>query len=171
MSRNGSQVQPGSASSSRTRCGANFPDALGAGALAGAYDAPVLLVPPKGMLPSSVAAEVARLGAARAIVLGGTGAVSDAMASQVRTALAPGRTLTRYGGANRYATARLAALAAKAQWVAGGRTFPRSAFVVSGLQVNEKKMRENIDIGMAEGAQDALGHSLARLLERAMRRS
>ena len=128
---------PNGASTVLIATGANFPDALGAGALAGAYDAPVLLVPPKGTLPSSVAAEVARLGAARAIVLGGTGAVSDAMASQVRTALAPGRTLTRYGGANRYATARLAALAAKAQWVAGGRTFPRSAFVVSGLQYRD----------------------------------
>ena len=53
--------------------GTNFPDALSAGPRGG----PLLLLPPSG-LPADVAAELARLGAAQLVGLGGPGALPDA---------------------------------------------------------------------------------------------
>jgi alkaline phosphatase D len=55
--------------------GALFPDALAGGAVAAAAGAPVLLVT-REAVPSDVLGEVRRLGAERAVILGGTGAVS-----------------------------------------------------------------------------------------------
>ncbi|MDO8987684.1 MAG: cell wall-binding repeat-containing protein, partial [Coriobacteriia bacterium] len=54
--------------------GSNWPDALGGAALAAAEGGPILLTDANA-LPSAVAAEVTRLGATRAYILGGTGAV------------------------------------------------------------------------------------------------
>ncbi|MDI6843050.1 MAG: cell wall-binding repeat-containing protein [Anaerosomatales bacterium] len=80
----------------------NWPDALGGSALAGAAGGPVLLTEPSA-LPAEVAAEVARLGAAKAYIVGGTGAVSSA----VETDLAGlGVSVERVAGKDRYATAR-----------------------------------------------------------------
>jgi len=83
--------------------GANWPDALGGSALAGVVDGPLLLTPPTA-LPDSVAAEVSRLGATRAYVLGGTGAVSSAVENSLRSKLGGGN-VTRIAGADRYNTA------------------------------------------------------------------
>ncbi|TLM74799.1 MAG: cell wall-binding repeat-containing protein, partial [Actinobacteria bacterium] len=66
--------------------GANFPDALCGAPLAHAYGGPILLTPPAA-LPASVTAEIARLGATSAIVLGGTGAVSAAVEGTLRSQL------------------------------------------------------------------------------------
>lgn len=109
----------------------NWPDALGGSALAGALEAPILLTR-KDALPGSVAAEIARLGADHAIVLGGTGAVSDQVISDLR-ALLRGGSVERIAGSTRYETA--AAVADRtiqtmgAQWdhtaiVATGEAFP-----------------------------------------------
>lgn len=87
-----------------------FPDALAAGALAARLGAPLLLVEPDE-LPAAVADELGRLGARRARVLGGTGAISAAVEDAVR---AQGVDTVRVQGAERYATAREAALAAGA---------------------------------------------------------
>ncbi|PKQ19464.1 MAG: hypothetical protein CVT66_09920 [Actinobacteria bacterium HGW-Actinobacteria-6] len=82
--------------------GANFPDALSAAALAGAYDAPLLLVKPTS-LPSAVVDEIERLGATRCFVVGGESAVSAGVASGVsyNTGIVP----VRVAGPDRYATA------------------------------------------------------------------
>ncbi|MDA3937000.1 MAG: cell wall-binding repeat-containing protein, partial [Actinomycetota bacterium] len=56
--------------------GTNFPDALSASALAGAYDAPILLSPAYDV-PELVLAELDRLGVKQVIVVGGTAAVSN----------------------------------------------------------------------------------------------
>jgi putative cell wall-binding protein len=88
--------------------GEGFADALGGAALAGALDAP-LLITRKDSLPASVAAEIVRLGATKAYILGGTGAVSDSVAASVSGALAGPKTVTRIAGANRYDTADLVA--------------------------------------------------------------
>ncbi|NIA24092.1 MAG: hypothetical protein GWP04_00830 [Gammaproteobacteria bacterium] len=62
---------------------ASFPDALAGGAAAAFDGSPVLLVSPTSV-PSATATEIVRLAPGRVVVLGGTGAVSEA----VRTELA-----------------------------------------------------------------------------------
>ena len=66
--------------------GATFPDALGGGPVAGGLPGPLLLVPASGV-PASVAAELRRLDPDRVIILGGTGAVSASVVSQIQAAL------------------------------------------------------------------------------------
>ncbi len=82
--------------------GAGFADALAGAAAAGMQNSPVLLVT-KTAVPAVVIAELTRLQPARIVVLGGTGSVSDAVVSAAR-AYTSG-TVTRLGGADRYATA------------------------------------------------------------------
>jgi putative cell wall-binding protein len=84
--------------------GANWPDALGGSALAGAVEGPLLLTRP-GALPAEVAEEIARLGAKKVYVLGGTAAVADAVEGQLE-AVTGVTTVKRLAGAERYATAR-----------------------------------------------------------------
>jgi putative cell wall-binding protein/Tol biopolymer transport system component len=81
--------------------GENWPDALGGSALAGAVDGPILLTRP-GALPDEVKAELMRLGARNAYVLGGTAAVSSAVETQLNQML-PGF-VWRLSGADRYTT-------------------------------------------------------------------
>ncbi len=66
--------------------GATFPDALGGGPVAGALPGPLLLVPASGV-PASVAGELQRLDPDRVVILGGTGAVSASVVSQIQAAL------------------------------------------------------------------------------------
>lgn len=118
---------PTGAASVVVASGAAFPDALSASGLCGVCDAPLLLVP-QGELPASVAAEIERLGATEAIIVGGTGAVS----AQVQTALdaMPALTghVTRVAGANRYDTSKRVAQEMSVR--TGGAL--ESAYVVSG---------------------------------------
>jgi len=86
--------------------GANWPDALGGSALAGAVGGPILLTTPDA-LPASVKAEIVRLGARDAYILGGTGAVSAAVENELN-AILPGY-VTRLGGLDRYGTSRAVA--------------------------------------------------------------
>jgi putative cell wall-binding protein/sugar lactone lactonase YvrE len=88
--------------------GRNWPDALGGAALAGALDAPILLVEPTS-LPSSTKAEIERLGATHAIILGGTGAVSDAVMAAI-DAIGGIEDVERIFGSDRYQTADAVAL-------------------------------------------------------------
>ena len=85
--------------------GRNWPDALGGTALAGAYDGPILLVRTDS-LPDAVKAEITRLGATKAFILGGSGAVSEGVKKEIDDM---GLTVTRLGGATRYETAELVA--------------------------------------------------------------
>lgn len=96
----------GTASDAFLATGTGFADALAAGAAAGVLDAPVLLVPgDAGSAPAAVAAELSRLDVKKVRIAGGTGAVSAGIQSSV----APGRTVVRYAGTDRYDTsARIA---------------------------------------------------------------
>jgi len=105
----------------------NWPDALGGSALAGALDAPILLTPPDS-LPEAVAAEIARLGADHVIVLGGAGAVSDEVLTQL-DALPGVDTVERVAGATRYETAE--ALATRTLQELGGG-WDGGAMIVTG---------------------------------------
>lgn len=106
--------------------GANWPDALGGGALAGALGGPVLLVKPTE-LPTVVADEIARLGADHAIVVGGPGAVGDVVMAALDTL--PGVGVERLGGGSRYDTARLVAERTKAEL---GTAYDGTVFLSTG---------------------------------------
>lgn len=82
--------------------GLSYPDALAAVPLAGAVDAPILLTADKSGKPeAALLAEIKRLGAHSAYILGGTSAVS-AQAEKALTGA--GLTVRRLAGADRYAT-------------------------------------------------------------------
>lgn len=78
----------------------HFADALAANYLAGTLSAPVLLTSTDAA-PAVTLGEITSLGATRVVVVGGPAAVSDA---QVGALQAQGLTVTRLGGADRYAT-------------------------------------------------------------------
>lgn len=100
---------PAGASSVVVASGVRWPDALTASSLAGILGAPVLLAP-RDTLPADVRAEIARLGATRAYVVGGEAAVGGGVASAIDAI--PGVGVERIAGADRYATAeRVAARA------------------------------------------------------------
>ncbi len=110
--------------------GASFADALAASGLAGTVDAPVLLVT-ASTAPEDVLAEIRRLGATKAYVVGGTSAVADAVIVKLRTipVLSAYGRIERISGVDRYETAAKVAL--RIQSLKGGATLAR-AIVVSG---------------------------------------
>ena len=106
--------------------GSTFPDALSSAPAGGVKGGPVLLVK-RTAIPSSVAAELARLKPQRIVVLGGTTSVSDGVRSTL------GRytrgSVSRLAGADRYATSAKVSAATFAPgvpvaYVATGTTFP-----------------------------------------------
>lgn len=107
--------------------GANWPDALGGAALAGSVNGPLLLTDPAA-LPATVEAEVTRLGATSAYILGGTGAVSPAVETKLTGMLGSGN-VTRLAGTDRFGTAK--AVADKVIALRGG-AFDGTAFVATG---------------------------------------
>nr|MDA3937416.1 cell wall-binding repeat-containing protein [Actinomycetota bacterium] len=82
-----------------------FADGLSSAGLAGAYDAPLLLTG-SDYLPTVIAAEIERLGATSAILIGGTVAVEDVVKADLE---AMGLEVSRIGGGDRYETAALVA--------------------------------------------------------------
>ena len=107
--------------------GANFPDALAAGPAAARSGGPVLLTTATS-LPDATATELGRLRPERIVVLGGIGAVSDAVITRLAGFAASGQ-VTRIAGADRYATAALTsantfAPGAPVAYVATGASFP-----------------------------------------------
>jgi len=90
---------PGHASTVWVASGANFPDALSAGAAAAKQAAPLLLTAP-GSLPAAISSEISKLAPTKIVIAGGIGAVSTAVGDALRK-IAP---VTRVSGADRYAT-------------------------------------------------------------------
>lgn len=85
--------------------GENFPDALSASALAGAYNAPILLTA-SNALSAQTARAIDSLTAKRVIVLGGTSAVSDQVVSALKS---KGLSVKRVYGSVRQGTAEAVA--------------------------------------------------------------
>ena len=107
--------------------GANFPDALAAGAAAAERGGPVLLVTGTGV-PASTAAELSRLRPGTIKLIGGPAVVSDGVLDALRGYATSG-VAQRIAGGNRYATA--AAVSADTfgpgvavAYVATGTNFP-----------------------------------------------
>lgn len=83
--------------------GRNFPDALAGAPLAASMGVPILLVE-QGSIPAATVEALEAISPDTAIVLGGTGAVSAGVETQLRDLLGPG-VVQRVQGADRYATA------------------------------------------------------------------
>jgi putative cell wall-binding protein/spore germination protein YaaH len=103
------------------------PDALAAGPVAARDGGPVLLVRATAVPPATVT-ELKRLRPARIVVLGGAGAVSEAVVAALRPLATSGR-VDRIGGTDRYATAAALSGAsfgpgAPVAYIATGRDFP-----------------------------------------------
>lgn len=103
-------------------------DALAGSVLAGVLDAPILLTG-FAHLNDSTAGAIEALGAERAIILGGEGAVSAAVMGELEDA---GLTVKRIAGDNRYETAAEIAREVSREL---GSAFTNKAFVVSGAAV------------------------------------
>ena len=100
----------------------NWSDAIVGTSLAALLKAPVLLSEPNGV-PNTVIAEIRRLGATKAIVLGGTATLSAKVVADLVGAGIPKAGIERIGGANRFETAanigkRVAKLSDGQGWVA-----------------------------------------------------
>ncbi len=98
--------------------GRNFADALTASGLAGCLNAPVMLVSTSGV--QGVIDEMARLGATKVIIVGGTAAVPGSIVTQVSGA---GFNVRRIGGADRYETASLIGREVLGYGLNGGRVY------------------------------------------------
>lgn len=120
-------LYPGSDRTVIIATGRNWPDALAANALAGVLDGPVLLVDTNS-IPAVVSAEIKRLNADKAIIVGGTGAVGAEVESALKASLGSAD-VTRIAGKDRYETARLIATESRRLW--GSNPAPY-AFVATG---------------------------------------
>ncbi|MFB2555417.1 cell wall-binding repeat-containing protein [Herbiconiux liangxiaofengii] len=78
-----------------------FPDALSAASAATVADAPILLTT-SGSLPSSVKAEIQRLGATDIVIVGGPKTISASVEAELKKL----GTVTRIGGADRFEASR-----------------------------------------------------------------
>jgi beta propeller repeat protein len=107
--------------------GRNWPDALGASALAGVLDAPVLITQPD-YVPAAVKDEIVRLDADRVIFAGGEDVVTPAV--QTELAAAGIGTFERLAGPTRYETADAVARRTAALQ---GAHYDGTAFVATGL--------------------------------------
>lgn len=110
--------------------GRNWPDALGGSALAGVLDGPILLVDTISV-PASVTDEIDRLGADKAIILGGTNAVSQIVEDTLESHLDGLDNVTRIAGGSRYETADLIAERVIAEQ---GGAWDHTAFVATGAK-------------------------------------
>ncbi len=120
-----SMFETGTATTTVIASGENFPDALAASSLAGAYGGPLLLTR-RTSLPAGLLGELARIGTTRVVIVGGTPAVDPSVAEALSTA---GFAVDRVAGPNRYATA--AAVAERLRTVLGVETLP-AAFLARG---------------------------------------
>lgn len=97
---------PTGASTVYLATGAGFPDALAAGPAAGAGGSPVLLVRgAQSTLDATTRSALVALGAARVIIVGGTGVISAGIERDLLRLLGAG-SVERLAGADRYSTAR-----------------------------------------------------------------
>lgn len=114
----------GSVSTAVIASGEGFADALAASGLAGSLGSPVLLTA-RNRVPAELAAELDRLGAIKAIVVGGSAAVDPSVTAALA---ARGLDVERIAGSDRYATA--AAVAGRVVALTG--TAPAAVFVARG---------------------------------------
>lgn len=120
--------------------GEQFADALSAAPVATAAGAPLLLTK-TAVLPDVVRAEIARLKPQKIVIVGGTGAVSEGVAKQLKT-LSP--KVVRISGADRYATSRALAESSSASsgivYIATAEDYPDALSAGSAASRSESKL-------------------------------
>ncbi len=118
------QAYPSGARTVYVATGADYADALVAAPAAARQGAPLLLTRPGG-LPGPIAAEVDRLNPRKIVVVGGTGAISNTVVSQLKRYTS---NVVRHGGDDRYSTAaavvRGAFPSASRAYIATGLDYP-----------------------------------------------
>jgi putative cell wall-binding protein len=92
---------PGGAPTVLLATGQNFPDALAGSYLAGCDHAPILLTTPEPPVPPETLVALARLGARKVVILGGTAAVSSGVEGELA---ARGYQVSRLAGDTRFGT-------------------------------------------------------------------
>lgn len=105
--------------------GEDWPDAVSAGALAGSPDRIPTLLTGRTVLPQVTVDALGELGAARVLVVGGTAAIAEDVASRVREA---GYEVTRLSGRTRFETS----VAVARDALGRGGPSPRPAVLASG---------------------------------------
>ena len=115
--------------------GNDYPDALAGGPLAFKYDAPILLTSPN-TLSDETKNEIVRLGAKNVIILGGTGAVSEAVVNKLKSL---GLEVERIRGKDRYETAAKIAerLPSSSAIVASGQSYPDALSISSYAAIHQ----------------------------------
>jgi putative cell wall-binding protein len=110
--------------------GEGFADALSAGPAAASREG-VLLLTESNRIPDPIKRELDRIRPHEIVIVGGTGAVSSAVATAARAYVDDPADIRRLAGADRYATSRAvvrdaltSALSGTSIWVATGRSFP-----------------------------------------------
>jgi putative cell wall-binding protein len=141
--------------------GMTFPDALGASAAAARSGGPLLMTR-QDSVPAATVTEIKRLHPPRIVVIGGTGAIGDAVYNQL-AALAP--SISRVAGIDRFATSR--AVAADA-FEAGRVT---SVFIATGLNFPDALVAGSAagyqasPLVLVNGASNALDESTKDLIQ------
>lgn len=111
--------------------GASWADGLGAASLAGATDAPILLVQ-QNKVPAATAAEIQRLRPRRAIIVGGPSVVGNEVAAFLASVVGAGN-VERIGGDDRYETAALVAERTIVELASDGIEWDGGYILASGL--------------------------------------
>ena len=132
-----------------------YPDALAAGPLAAKLGGPLLLSPSVGA-PSALVAEVTRLGATTAYLIGDTTALSAQVEADLRAAGVTA--IHRVGGATRYDTAALIAaqVGGAAVYVARGDDWPDAASVAALAAFQRRPIVLTPPAALGPSARDAI---------------
>lgn len=142
--------------------GENYPDALAVAPIAASDGAALLLVRRNGV-PVEIASELTRLNPTRIVVIGGTGAINDAVFGKLKGYAGEGG-ITRLGGLDRYETARIAIRdhwadgSARLVYVASGQDFPDA------LSAGAAAGSQGAPVIIVDGSQNQLDAATAALI-------
>lgn len=139
--------------------GRGFADALSAGPAAASRDGVLLLTEPD-RIPPAIKRELARIRPHEIVIVGGTGAVSTAVANAARSYVDDADDVRRLAGPDRYATSRAVVSDALASapthtslWVATGRSFPDA------LAAGPAAAREGFQVLLVDGQASRISSS------------
>ncbi|MEO7016575.1 MAG: cell wall-binding repeat-containing protein, partial [Leifsonia sp.] len=138
--------------------GLDFPDALGAAPAAAKDGGPLLLVMPDS-IPAGVVAEIQRLNPQHIRVVGGPGAISDAVYTQL-AGLTPN--IARYSGADRYESSRNLV---SSEWTSASQVFlATGANFPDALSAGAAAGSLGMPVILVDGSADTLDAPTAQLI-------
>lgn len=144
--------------------GMGFADALSAGPAAASRGGVLLLTAPD-QIPQPIKSELARIRPHEIVIVGGTGAVSSAVASAARSYVDDPGDVRRLAGADRYATSRAVVSDALSSapmhtsiWIATGRSFPDA------LAAGPAAARQGFQVLLVDGQASRISSSAMTLI-------